>query len=255
MIEVFILALVVSIFFAILGLFVVLRGESFLGAGLSHAAFGGAGLGIFLNIDPIASALAYTLAVAAFIERVASSLSRDAVIGVVFAFSMAVGVLAVSASTTYGDALSLLFGSILAATNLKIVMVSAFFAFILAWLYLNWKPLYYTSFDPEFCRARGTNVEALDMQFLLILAAAIVLGMPLVGVLLISAFLVIPASTALLFKRGFKTTIALSLLFAVVSSLLGVALAYIYDLPAGALIVIILSLLFVAVYLWRRYYE
>jgi len=243
MLEVAVLALLLALPFSLLGLFVVLRNESFATVGLSHAAFGGAALGLLFSLPAFPTALAYAIAIALLLHHFSHSSNRDAVIGVAFAFSMALGILAVHLSQSYSDAFSLLFGSLLAFTEEKAGLL-ALLGLLLAWLWRRWKELYYASFDEEFWMAKGRDVRGLEREFLMALAGAVVVGMKLVGALLVSAFLVIPPTIALLFRRPIGTTMALSSAVAAFSAVAGVAISYAMDLPPGAVVVVLLSLLY-----------
>ncbi len=248
MIETLLLTLLLAIPFALLGLFVVLRNESFITVGMSHAAFGGASLALLLHAAPFPTALAYTLLLAILLHRLSDVSNRDAVIGVIFAFSMALGILSIYLAESYSSGFTFLFGSLLAISSQKLLLLSIL-ALIVGWLLLRWKDLYYGSFDPEFWKARGHDLERLELEFLLLTSLAIVAGMKIVGALLVSAFLVIPPTTALLFRKPILPTLLITLAISALSSAAGVLLAYTYNLPPGAAIILIQSLLFALAYI------
>ncbi len=247
MLDTIALTLLLAVPFSLLGLFVVLRNESFAAVGLSHAAFGGAGLALLLSLPAFPTAVAYTVAMALLLHHFSESSNRDAVIGVAFAFSMALGILSIYLSNSYTDAFSLLFGSLLAVKGQALLLLSTVFV-VAGWLLLRWKELYYVSFDPEFCKARGCPVERLERELLAILALAIVVGMKVVGALLIASFLIIPPTAALLLRKSLLPTALLTALLTAVASAGGVTLSYLLDTPPGATIVFLLSLFFLILY-------
>ncbi len=242
-----------GLLFALVGIFVILRRMSFIGAGLSHAAFGGAGIGLALNINPLLSAALYTSLISPFIQSIGKWISKDAAIGIIFAFSMALGIIGIFYSNTYSDAMALLFGSILGISWEEVLLMLIISAFILAWFYRNWKVLYYSSFDEEFCKARGEDTEKVEKEFLIIVALAIVIGMKMVGALLVSAFMIIPPSTALMLKLNIRKTLIASILFSFIAISLGIVSSFAFDIPTGATIILWSTLLLLMGKLIKNY--
>ena len=234
---------------ALLGVFVVQRGLAFLSDGLAHAAFGGIALGLLLGAGIDGSlwvALPFTVLVSLGISAVRrrSGLGGDAITGVFFAVAFALGVLFLGLRSPSAPAInveSLLFGSILAVspdvlramallTGITIVLVVAF-----------WSRLAYATFDPELAAIAGIRVAALDRMLLALVALAVVLGVKTVGVVLVSAFIVIPAATARLLGGTFARSAGLAVAIGVLGSAVGLVASYHLNVASGATIILTLG--------------
>ncbi len=242
----FIAGICLALVSSYLGVFVVQRRLAFLGSGLSHAAFGGVALGIFLNIEPLWVAVPFTVLVALAIQwlRDHTGLAGDTVVGILFSLSMALGIVLLSFTATYsGDAFRYLFGSILAVTHTDILWgVALLIALGAAFpLWYRWT---YATFDPIRARAEGLPVKRDDYCLTLALAVTIVVAMKVVGMVLVSAFLVLPAATARIISRTFAQMTIWSLVFGVVSLSVGLWVSFYGDLPSGPTIILVQSALF-----------
>jgi zinc transport system permease protein len=235
-------ALVIGLVCGVLGFFVVLRRFAFIGVGISHSAIGGVAIGILLGVSPLITAGVFAVAVALGIAGVSrrSTISEDAVIGVFFSGSMALGIVLFSMNRGYQqDLFGYLFGNVLAITPTELKVLAATAAVILAALALVFKELLLIAFDEEIARAYGHKVDLLDTALLVLLAVAIILGVRLVGVLLIEALLVVPAATAALWASNFRGQVLLSVALATTAGVLGLAAAYRFDVAAGGAIVLV----------------
>ena len=191
--------LLISLISSILGVFLVQRKMSFLGSGLSHSALGGIGLGIFLGIEPMFTAIPFVLIIAflIFLLREKTELEIDTSIGIFFSVSMALGIIFMSSSPGFiSDAYSYLFGSILAISKLDLLLAVLTTIIILFFIYVYWKNFAYSTFDRELAISDGINVIKEDYILSVLLALSIVISVKLVGIVLISAFLILPAATA-----------------------------------------------------------
>jgi zinc transport system permease protein len=232
-------AVVVGGVCGVLGFFVVLRRLAFIGVGISHSALGGVALGLLVGVSPLLSGGAFALAVAVGIALVGqrSGLGRDTVIGVFFSGAMALGV--VLASLGHGaqqELFGYLFGNVLAVTRGELAALAAGGALVVAGLLALLRAQLFLAFDEEIARAYGQRVQLLDVALLGLLAATIVIGVRLVGVLLIEALLVVPAATAALLARDYRRQLALSVSLSVASALAGLALAWTLDVAPGGMI-------------------
>jgi len=248
-------ALIVGLVSGALGFFVVLRRLAFIGVGISHSAIGGVALGLVLGIHPLASGAAFALAVAlgiAFASRRAG-LDEDAVIGVFFSASMGLAVVLFSLERGYRpDLFGYLFGNVLAISAGELWVLAASAAAILALLAATFREHLFIAFDEELARAYGSPVERMNALLLVLVAAAVVVGMRLVGVLLIEALLVIPAAVAALWAANFRAQLVLSVALAVGSGALGLAAAWALDVAAGGAIVLVAASCFFATLSLRR---
>jgi zinc transport system permease protein len=230
------------------GAFVVQRGLGFMGDGLAHAAFGGVALGLLLKAEPLSIAVPFTVLVALGITwvRERTELGADTAIGVLFSMSVAMGVVFLSLRRTYSaDAVAFLFGSILAVTPADL-WTTALVGALVAGSSRMWGRWAYATFDRELARADGLPVTRDDYVLSAFLAVSVVVGVKLVGILLITAFLVIPSATARLLATSFASMTWGAMAIGVVTALAGLALSYEMDVPSGATIVLVQSVFFFA---------
>ena len=228
------------------GVFVVQRGLSFLGSGLSHAAFGGVALGILLGYEPLYVSIPFTVTVAVAIVYVKqkSILGSDTAIGIFFSLSVALGIVFLSLKKTLTtDAYSYLFGSILAVSETDLYIIGILVVLSIAtWPF--WGKIAYASLDPEMARAEKVPVKRDDYLIAIVLSISIVVSIKIVGIILIASFLVIPAASARMVSKTFRGMTLLSVLFGIVGSTLGLLLSYAADIPGGASIVLLQSAFF-----------
>jgi zinc transport system permease protein len=228
------------------GVFVVQRGLSFFGSGLAHAAFGGVAIGLWIGPDPLWVALPFTAAVAAGIVwvRERTALGADTAIGIFFAVSMAIGMIALSLREEFtADAFAYLFGSILAISWFDVILAAALVVLAAA-AWPAWGRWAYATFDAELARADRLPVLRDDYLLAMLLAVSVVVALKLVGIVLIAAFLVVPAATARLVCRTFFAMTIASAALGALSSLAGLWWAYRLDLPAGPSIVLVQAFFF-----------
>lgn len=243
----FVAGIAMALFAGLLSVFIVLRRISFLGSGISHAAFGGVAIGFFTGLNPLLTALVYCIAVAFAIEVISAKgrLAEDTAIGIFFSASMAMGVLLISLSKSYTvDLFGYLFGSILAISSGEAYTAIIMALIVIVVFAIIMKDLLFITFNEELAVVNGIPVRLIKSIFLLSMAIAIVIGIKIVGVILISALLVIPGAIAQLFTKRFYSMLAISSTVAVISTVLGLVVSYIYDLAPGGTIVIILSVFF-----------
>ena len=222
------------------GSFVVQRGLSFLGDGLAHAAFGGVALALLLGGEPLAIAIPFTIITAVLITfvRDKTDLQSDTVIGVFFALTMALGIVFLSLTPTYTtDAFTYLFGSILSVSAADVI-ASLIVATLSIMSFPLWGKWAYATFDRETALADRIPVRLHDYILSVLIAVTIVVSAKVVGVVLASAFLVIPAATARLVTRRFFGMTALAMLIGCLSVVAGLTASYGLDLPSGATIVL-----------------
>jgi zinc transport system permease protein len=228
------------------GVFVVQRGLSFLGSGLAHAAFGGVALGLLLNTEPLYVAVPFTVVVALGISvlREKSELGADTSIGIFFSVSVALGVIFLALKREYTtDAMNYLFGSILSVTPADLWVTGAL-ALITAGAWRLWGRWAFATFDRELAQADRLPLTRHDHILAVLIAVTVVVAVKVVGIMLISAFLVIPAATARLIARTFLAMTILSVAVGLASSQLGLWAAYFLDIPAGATIILVQAGLF-----------
>jgi len=263
--------LLISLMSGLLGTFVVQRRLSFLGDGLAHAAFGGMGIGALAVVTagvldvglgwlrhPLWIALPFALLTALGIAYVRdrTELSSDTAIGVFFAVAVALGVLAFSRippDVNLGfNVLDLLFGSILAVRATELGAIAAAAAIVLASLGLVWGRLAYATFDDELARTDGVRARRLEYLLFVLAAVVVATSAVVVGIVLMAAYLVIPAASARLWSRSLAGTSVRAIAIGAVTTVAGVIGSFFLDAPTGSAIILGQALVFVAAVLTQR---
>ncbi len=239
--------LMVGVVTALIGVYVVLKGMSFIGTGVAHAALGGVALGLWLGVHPLLSAMGFCVLVAWGIGAVSrkGALKEDAAVGIFFAAAMALGVVLFSLRQGYEqDLMSYLFGSILAVRSSDLLVVLIVGAAVILTVFLLYKEFLFITFDPEMARVTGVPEGPLYYLLLTLIALTVVAAIKVVGIVLVSALLVTPAATAYRWTRDFAVMMALSVVFSVLSVIGGLWLSAWWNLPSGATIVLLATALF-----------
>lgn len=235
----------------LLGVFVVLRGMSYIGHGLSHAVFGGAAASAVIGINFFIGAGIWGIISGVLIARVARRrvLGADAAIGVVTTASFALGL---ALMNRYGQASksieAVLFGSVLGVKVVDIIAVSLVAVFALAVIVVWYRKLLFSTFDPDVAQVSGVNVSVVEVVLLSLLSLTILVTMRVIGTLLISALLVIPAAAARMSTNSFSKLLWISPLIGAVTCFVGMNLSYHLDTSASATIILLDALVFIVVY-------
>ena len=247
----FLAGVLIAVACAVLGIFLILRKDAMIGHGLSHIAFAGVALGLFLNVLPLAAALAVVIAAAITVMKLKDRAGLHA-IGIFSSLGMAVGILLASLAKGFNvELMSYLFGDILAIEPLEVGLTVALAAAVLLTVRLNYAKLLFMTFDRESARAAGIRVGRLDMLLMVLTAVTIVLGMKVAGILLVAALIVIPAAAGLQIATSFRAAVRASTAVAVVSVAAGLGLSLALNVPASAAIVVLCFLAF-AVFSLRK---
>lgn len=235
----------------LIGVFIVLRGMSYIGHGLSHAIFGGfAAMQLFAaqfyalgaGLWGIGSALAIT------VVTKKSRVGADAAIGVITIASFALGVALFAKFGTSGPAFeNALFGSILGISPGQIIGLALVSALTGAFVFLRYRALLFTTFDPEVASVSGVNVNRLEAGLMVVLSLAILATLTVIGVTLVAAMLVIPAVIARMLTDSFARMLVYSTLIGAVSGIVGMYLSYYAGVPSGTMIVLVGAVAFVLV--------
>lgn len=232
---------------AVLAFFVVLRQMAFVGVGISHAALGGVALGVLMGVNPLLAALGFSVGVAWLIGAIGGRgrLSEETAIGIFFPTAMAFGVALMAGTPDYRqNLLGYLFGNILLVHESDLILAAVMVGMTLLVVAFFFKELLFVSVDEETARAAGLPATRLRFLLLTLLAVTIVSAIKVVGIVLVSAFLVIPAATAQILAPGVRSMMLLSVGSALVSVVGGLWLAWIFDLPSGAAIVLLGAAMF-----------
>lgn len=236
----------------VLGVFVVLRGMSYIGHGLSHAVFGGAAASAVMSINFFVGAGIWGIVSGVLIGRIARQkiLGADAAIGIVTTASFAGGIALLN---RYGQARksieAVLFGSVLGVSWVDIIAITLVAVAVFLVVLLAYRKLLYATFDPQVAVVSGERVAFIEVMLMVMLSVTILVTMRVIGTLLISALLVIPAATARMITNSFARMLMLSPVFGAVSCLVGMNLSYHLDTSAGATIILVSAAGFTATYL------
>ncbi len=232
---------------AIVGSFVVLKGMSFIGDAVSHAAFPGIVIAYLVGAPIILggaiAAIGTALGIGAITRR--SGLRSDAIIGVLFAGMFALGVAIFSSIPNYvGDLFHFLFGDVLGISVGDLLALTLLVFGLLLVLRLLWKELLFSTFDPLGAGAAGLPVRRLDDLLLILIAVTIVISLQAVGIVLVVAMITTPAATAQLLVKKFTAMIQVAAIIGVSSAVVGLYVSFSLDIASGAAIVILETLLF-----------
>jgi len=251
----FVTGIFVAIACALLGTFLVLRRYALIGDGLAHISFGGVAFGLLVGITPFFGALVFAIFGALGIIKLKEGLTGrgDSAIGIISHASLGLGILIVSAARGFNvEMLSYLFGSILAIKSSEVAISIALAGAVISAIIVFYNDLFHMTFSEESARVSGTDVGKLNSLLMILTAVTVVVSMKVVGLLLASALIILPASSALQFKTSFRKTLLLASAISAGSVIVGLTVAYYYDLAPSGTIVIANALLFTCLLLARR---
>ncbi len=248
-------ACLASVICGIVGTMVVTKRLVAMAGGVAHAAYGGIGMALFFGFSPQLGAMAFALASSLFMAWV--TLKRqsraDAIIGIVWAVGMAIGVLFADLTPGYvADLMSYLFGSILMVAKADIILMASMAVLLCSLVPLFYGQLLAYSYDEEFARVRGVPVAHLHFALIVLTSLSIVLVIRMVGLILVIALLSIPPYMAERYCRSLAGMMVLSSLLSLAFSLSGLFLAYRFNLTSGAAIIIVAAAAYLASELWLR---
>ncbi|TAJ45525.1 metal ABC transporter permease [Methanofollis fontis] len=234
--------LLASVACGVIGTYVVVKRMVSLAGGISHAAFGGIGLGYYLGLDPILSATAFTVAVALGMGDL--SLRRrqnlDTLVGAVWAGGMALGILFVYLSPGFApDLFGYLFGNILLVPADAILWMAVLVGVILAVTALFARDLMAVTFDEEYARVMNLHVEGIFLLLLVLVALTVVMLIQVVGIILVIALLTIPAAIAREYATDLAGMMVRAVALGAVFTVGGIFCSYFLDVPSGATIILI----------------
>lgn len=235
----------------LLGVYVVLRGMSYIGHGLSHAIFGGAVVSYVAQVNFYLGAGAWGFLSALMINRISRrrTIGADAAIGVVTTASFAVGLALIQRARGFTRNIdAALFGNILGVTIVDVLVVLGVSVFAGAVVFFGYRSLLFTTFDPEVAEASGVKTGRIDALLSFTLAAAIVATMNVLGVTLVAAALVIPAVIARLMTDSFSRMLILATIIGGVGGFAGMYASWFLDIPSGASIVLTETAVFLIAY-------
>ena len=232
----------ISIAAGIIGSLVVVNKITFLTGGIAHSSYGGIGLAIYLGIPVLFGATVFAVLTAVIIAFITlNNRNRiDAIIGMMWASGMAIGIIFVDLTPGYNvDLMSYLFGSIIAVSNDDLIYMTTLDVFIVCTVVFFYKQILAVSYDSEFATLRGINVKFFYTLILILAALCVVAAIKAVGLILVIALLTIPTYLAESFASRLSTMMVISSILATIFTILGLVVSYIYDISSGASIIMV----------------
>lgn len=233
----------VSIASAIVGTYVVCRRMVFVTGGITHASFGGLGLGFYAGLSPALTAGVFAIVSALGVEWLARSgrVREDSAIGVVWALGMALGTIFIFLTPGYVPELSsFLFGNILTIGTTDLILFAIYLAVLVAVVTGFFPVIRSCAFDPNFAATQGLPVRSVNLVMTILTSVCIVLTIRLIGIMLLMSLFTMPQMIAENFTRNFRPMALISVAASVVCSVAGLVASYVLNVPASATIVIML---------------
>lgn len=255
MVYALILGLTLGLSASLISPFLVLNKQALIADGLSHVAFTGVVFGLILVNEPIYVALPIVIVAALLITYLGDlkMMSHDSSIGVVSAFTMAIGLIAVSLSSGFNRSVeSLLVGSVLTVTSLEVIISVVLLVLIIAFILLFYRPLLSITYDESYAKVKGVKYNLLKYLLAVITASFVTIGINTAGMLLISAFVIFPSLIATQLAKNFRQTITFGLIASVIGVFAGITSAYHFDIPVGSAIIVVYTILLLLSLAFRK---
>ncbi|MDR1222757.1 MAG: metal ABC transporter permease [Tannerella sp.] len=243
-------SLLIAVACGIVGTYIVARRIVFISGGITHASFGGLGIGFYAGIDPLLSALVFAVLSAFGVEYINHSgnyrrIREDSVIASVWSLGMAIGVIFIFLTPGYAPNLSAyLFGNILTVSLTDLCRMAILTVLLISVYGLGKRAIVYTAFDRDFAFTRGLPVRFIEYMMMFFISATIVLSIRLIGIMLLMSMVTIPQMTANLFTSDYHKITVASCIIGFLGCLSGLFLSYFFDIPSGAFIILALTVLF-----------
>jgi len=231
----------------IVGTYIVTRRMVFLSGGITHASFGGIGMGYFFGLNPIFSAAVFAILSALGVEFLSkrTEIREDSVIGILWSFGMAIGIIFIFITPGYvPNLMTYLFGSILTVSGLDVWLMLALSVILILFFTFFYRLILFVSYDQNYARTHKIAVDLLNYILISLVALTIVLNIKVVGIILVISLLTIPQSIANLFSKNFRNIILLSIVISLVGVLTGLIFSYKINIPSGAAIIFSLVIFF-----------
>lgn len=244
----------IAVLCSTLGVFLVLRRFSLIGDGLAHVTFGSIAVGLLLRTEPVYASIPLVMLSSLGILRLAekTKVYGDTAIGIVSSMGIAAGTILVSLSGGFNvDLLSYLFGSIISISNTEVITSVILSIVVILMVLLFYNELVSITFDEEFAKVSGIKAHRINTILILMTALTVVLAMKVVGIMLVSAMLIMPAASALQVAKSFKMSIIIAGIIGVFSVFTGIWISFILNLPSGGTIIIINFAILMLTLAWR----
>lgn len=240
-------AIIIGSTCSLIGVFVVLRGMSYIGSGIAHGSLAGVALALLMGWNPLILSIIAALIMIVLIETVSrkAELKMDTSIGVIFSLAMALAVLFIGLQKKYTpEIMSYLFGNLLRITVTELWAMAGIGLLVASLILIFFKELQYSTFDPEMAQISGIPASLISVMLSVFMGLTIVVSLQAVGELLVLALIVLPASSAYQLTHSLKKMMLISVGIGVISSLAGLFAAFYLDAPTGSTIVMVLGMIF-----------
>ncbi len=254
MLRGFAAGLIVAVIAPLIGVFLVLKRYSLIADTLSHVSLAGISIGLLFGLNPGLTSLGLTVATALGLEKMRrGKIYSEAALAIFLSGSLALAVVIFSLARGFNiNLLNYLFGSVLTVSARDIYLIASLAIIIFAGILFFFKELVAVTFDEEAAQVSGLPVRSINTIFIIMAALAVSISIPVVGVLLIAALVVIPAVTALRFKKNLVKTIVYAEVISILAVISGIILSYYLNLAAGGTIVLLMLAVFIIVSLYKR---
>ena len=247
--------LIVALIAPLIGIFLVLRRYSLIADTLSHVSFAGVALGLLLGVNPILTALGAATLSSVAIERlrISKKVYGESALSLFLSGSLALAIVIISAGHGLNvNILNYLFGSLVTVQQNDVVNIGILGTIVLITVLALYKELMFISFDEEAAKVSGLPTQALNMVFIILAALTVALAIPIIGILLISALIVIPVLTGLQFRKSFRTTLLIAEVVSLLSVVCGIIVSFYLNLSTGGTIVLLTLTFFLLSVLWNK---
>jgi zinc transport system permease protein len=241
-------AIFASITAGLAGTYIVSKRMVFLSGGITHASFGGIGIGYFAGINPVIGAAVFGIMSALCVEylSVKQRIREDSAIGILWAFGMATGIIFIYLTPGYTpNLMSYLFGSILTVTNADIIALGIMSVILIFYFGIFYRTILYISFDEIFARTYSSYVDIFKYFTTALIALTIVLNIRMAGVVLVISLLTIPPNIAMLFTRVYFRIVVWSIMAGFLGTAAGYIISYFAGIPVGATIIFTLVVIWI----------
>lgn len=249
-INALIAAFLASIICGIIGTYIVAKRLVFISGGITHASFGGIGIGYFFGFNPLLGAALFSVASALGIEWITkkSEIREDTAIGMLWSFGMAIGIIFIFLSPGYApNLMTFLFGNILTVSMKELYWMLALSIVIMIYFFTFYRYILYIAFDEEFAKTRKAPVNTIKTILMILIALAIVINIRVAGIILIISLLTIPQTCANVFFKNFNQIMTASIVIGFIGSVSGLLIAYFWNIPSGASIIFTLTAMYIVI--------
>lgn len=248
--------IIIAIIAPLIGIFLVLRRYSLIADTLSHVSLAGVAIGLLLKINPLITAIIASVASSIAIERlrISKRIFGESALSIFLSGSLALAIVLIGLAHGFGvDLFSYLFGSITTVKQFDVYVIAVLGVLVIAAIIAFYKELFYVTIDEEAAKVSGIPTKFINLLLIILSAFTVALSIPIVGVLLISALIVIPVVTALQLKTSFKKTIIIAEFFSIFSVVVGIIVSFYLNLsPGGTIVLLAIAIFIITLFLKRN---